>query len=72
MKDGLEGIWMEAAVAWSMYYWDFGWREWAKPRNTSIRVTSVSAEIRTEHFMNKSEGRCNYTRLFGVSTNWKP
>jgi hypothetical protein len=50
VTDELESFWKEAV--WLGAILPFAWRRWGKQRKTSVRITGVSAEIRTEHFPN--------------------
>jgi hypothetical protein len=58
----LKKIWKEARTIPA-----FSWRDWGKPRNSSVGIARFPAKIRTENLSNTSLGRQRCTDLLGRS-----
>jgi hypothetical protein len=37
----------------------FAWRDWGKPRKTSVRITNIRAEILTQDLQNMKQECCD-------------
>jgi hypothetical protein len=75
------GIWTRDLPAWIgmegsgctliyVLYSVFARRNWRKPRETSVRIADVPAEIRTEHLPNTSLEHYGYTRRLPTAAAW--
>jgi hypothetical protein len=52
-----------------MISWVFAWRDWENPRNNSIRIVNVPAEIRTKRLPKTNLESYRYANLLVLCTN---